>query len=126
MEIKLKGRDELRAPMTARKGPIGERWYVREHRLEHGERHRGEKHATDHLTRVHGGKLLMNWRDDNGGSGEELIEGPCYVDVLAERWHTFLAIDGPASFDCIFAKPSDKSLHEPYHSQIPADVLERR
>jgi hypothetical protein len=124
VEVKLKGYDELRAPKWARKGPIGKRSFVREHHLlQKGDVHPGERHSTDHVTVLRSGKVRFQWRDAHGQLGSEVLEAsplaPLYIEVEALHWHTFEALDGPASFDCLFFRPNDTARFDPYHGQEP-------
>jgi hypothetical protein len=117
-EFPLKPAAALKAPPAARHGPIGEWGFVEPHHKFAGQHHQGHKHATDHVTRLHRGTVRVSWRDPDGNEGVNEYTGPVYIEMVAERWHRFDALTD-AEWDCIFARPSDKLLHEPYWAQIP-------
>jgi len=96
-------------------GPLtpAEHIFRRKVTLDAGGVHASERHYLDHESLVTRGTVQFQWTNPDGTTGESLHTADTKTDgifVPAGQWHTFIAVDGPATWHCLFVGAETRGM----------------
>jgi quercetin dioxygenase-like cupin family protein len=78
-------------------------WSIRPISVDFGQEFGGHAHWADHLTVVTRGPVRVDWRDEDGTTGSQVLDRGDSLLIPAPRFHTFTALhERGAEWRCIF------------------------
>lgn len=105
-------------------------FYTREIVTLKGYPHRGHSHWIDHVHNHLRGCKRVVWHHETNleDAGEYLLLVPCKIEIRANYWHTFEAVDGDAVGECWFSKAEADRVYGvgadvPWHLEKPDRLI---